>query len=160
MTNQNSISLSSQWSGTTNLIEIRDLLLQMQKSASSIRFDGGWSAGKVFAHCAQSIEYSLHGFPSMKPTLFRMTIGKVVFLIFSLKNKMNHGLETPIPGCEPLLDPIDLKYGLDRLLKAIDSFLNLEEKNLLPHFAYGMLSKKKYDLAHTWHIKNHMERLI
>ncbi|WP_411824538.1 DUF1569 domain-containing protein [Leptospira sp. 'Mane'] len=142
-----------------SLQDTKDFLKTLIPSESLVFISGNWSLGKVFSHCAQSIEYSINGFPEMKPAAFRGTVGKIVFSIFSLREKMSHGLEDPIPGAADLENAIEYKSGLNRLLQSIDLFQKQESSQLKPHFAYGELDKEEFDLAHTLHIKNHFERI-
>ncbi|XDD53932.1 DUF1569 domain-containing protein [Leptospira sp. WS4.C2] len=153
-------SIESPWLEADDLSELRVLLVQLQSDPGEFKLSGNWSPGKVFAHCAQSIEYSLKGYPEMKSSLFRGSVGKVAFSIFAFKNKMNHGLEEPIPGAEDITNATELKVGIKRLIQAIDDFSKAKESSLRPHFAYGELTKEEYDVAHSLHIKNHMERAL
>lgn len=143
-----------------SLKETKEFLTTLIPSEPLLVISGGWSLGKVFSHCAQSIEYSMNGFPEMKPAVFRGTVGKLAFSIFSLREKMSHGLEDPIPGAADLENTIEYKLGLNRLLQSIDLFQKLESSQLKPHFAYGELDKEEFDLAHTLHIKNHFEKIV
>ncbi len=142
-----------------SLKETKEFLTTLVPSESLLFISGGWSLGKVFSHCAQSIEYSMNGFPEMKSAVFRGSVGKLAFSIFSLREKMSHGLEDPIPGAADLENTIEYKLGLNRLLQSIDLFQKQESSQLKPHFAYGELDKDEFDLAHTLHIKNHFERI-
>ncbi|PJZ84544.1 DUF1569 domain-containing protein [Leptospira harrisiae] len=150
----------SPWLEADDLADLRVLLVGLQSDPKGIQIAGNWGPGKVFAHCAQSIEYSLSGYPEMKSTLFRGSIGKIAFSVFAFKNKMSHGLEEPIPGADEITNTTELKAGITRLIKAIDDFSKTKESSLRPHFAYGELTKEEYDVAHSLHIKNHMERVL
>ncbi|TGK81568.1 DUF1569 domain-containing protein [Leptospira noumeaensis] len=153
-------SKESPWAEADDLADLRELLVNLQSDPEGIKLSGNWSAGKVFAHCAQSIEYSLKGYPEMKSAIFRGSVGKVAFSIFAFKNKMSHGLEEPIPGGEDISNATEVKVGIKRLIQAIDDFSKTKESSLRPHFAYGELTKEEYDVAHSLHIKNHMERVL
>ncbi|PJZ47188.1 DUF1569 domain-containing protein [Leptospira brenneri] len=150
----------SPWEEADDLADLRELLVKLQSDPKGIQLSGNWSPGKVFAHCAQSIEYSLNGYPEMKSAIFRGSVGKVAFSIFAFKNKMSHGLEEPIPGAEDITNATEVKVGIGRLIQAIDDFSKARESSLRPHFAYGELTKEEYNVAHSLHIKNHMERLL
>ncbi|EMY61911.1 DUF1569 domain-containing protein [Leptospira terpstrae] len=152
--------IESPWLEAEDLTDLRTLLVQLQSDSKEFKLTGNWSPGKVFAHCAQSIEYSLKGYPEMKSSFFRGSVGKVAFSIFAFKNKMNHGLEEPIPGAEDISNETELKVGIKKLIQAIDDFSKAKESSLRPHFAYGELTKEEYDVAHSLHIKNHMERVL
>lgn len=150
----------SPWMEAEDLSDYQSLVTELLTKPNSIKLDGNWSPGKVLAHCAQSIEFSIQGYPEMKSSIFRGSIGKVAFSVFAFKNKMNHGLEEPIPGADEIDNATEVKVGAKRLLQAIERFSKTAESSLRPHFAYGELTKEEYDLAHTLHIKNHMERLL
>ena len=45
----------------------------------------GWSPAEVFNHCAQSIEYSISGYPELKPAWFRSSVGPLAFSVFTAR---------------------------------------------------------------------------
>ncbi|TGL75061.1 DUF1569 domain-containing protein [Leptospira jelokensis] len=151
---------TSPWMDAEDLGDYKTLVTQLLSKPEAYQVEGNWTLGKILSHCAQSIEYSLSGYPEMKSSLFRGSVGKIAFSVFAFKNKMNHGLEEPIPSAEEIPNNTEVKLGAKRLLLAIDRFSKTAESSLRPHFAYGELTKEEYDLAHTLHIKNHMERLL
>ena len=114
----------------------------------------GWPWPIVLAHCAQSIECSLDGFPKLKPTLIRATIGKLVARRFIKRGAFEHNLEGPIPGA-PELDDTDPDEALTRLRKAITRFES-HEGPLADHFIFGRLSKSDYAKIHAMHIADHL----
>ncbi len=65
----------------------------------------GWTPTEVFNHCAQSIEYSMEGYPQLKPAWFRHSVGPVAFAVFSARGAMRHPLTEAIPGAAPLAEP-------------------------------------------------------
>ncbi|MBU0829929.1 MAG: DUF1569 domain-containing protein [Gammaproteobacteria bacterium] len=115
-----------------------------------------WNWSQTLVHCAQSIEYSLQGFPAPKSALFQNTLGSAAFGVFALRGRMSHNLAEPIPGA-PVLDAStpDAVLALARLRKAVQDFAN-HAGPLHPHFAYGALSKAKYEQAHAMHLANHL----
>ena len=119
---------------------------------------GQWSLAMVFEHMAQSIEYSMLGYPEHKPAWFKVTIGAGVFALFSEKGRMKHNLAEAIPGA-PALSGTDVTLQYQRLQASIDAFEQYEGE-LQPHFAYGQLSKAQYEQAHVMHIFNHLEDLV
>ncbi|EMY79460.1 four helix bundle metalloprotein [Leptospira weilii serovar Ranarum str. ICFT] len=132
--------------------------LETFKKLNSIQGYGSWDAGKVFLHCAQSIEYSIQGYPENKSAFFQNTIGKLVFLKFAFSQKMSHDLEAPIPGGTEIRTDTNWKESLSVLRDAVLKFQTYDGE-LKPHFAYGSLSKEEYDLAHSMHIANHFSFL-
>jgi hypothetical protein len=120
--------------------------------------NGGWSPYKVFVHCAQSVDYSIDGYPNHKSTLFKNTAGKVAFSLFTKKRKMTHNLTEAIPGAPLIEQTGNISESLASLKTALIRF---EQFNgaLKPHFAYGELSKSQYELAHAMHFVNHLKAL-
>ncbi|HEY4223299.1 MAG TPA: DUF1569 domain-containing protein, partial [Myxococcota bacterium] len=93
---------------------------------------GAWSLAQVLAHCAQSVEFSLTGFPQMKPAPVRF-IARFVMRGFLKDNAMKHDLMAAIPGA-PALDVVDAERSRARLLASIRAFA--EAQTTRPHFAY------------------------
>ena len=115
----------------------------------------GWDATRTFHHLAQSVEFSMSGFPEEKSEVFQQTVGKLAFKVFNARGKMSHGLEDEIPG-EVVATQGEARDGLIRLKSALVTFRGYEA-DLKPHFAYGRLSKDDYAIAHVLHINNHLE---
>ena len=116
----------------------------------------GWDLAHVLHHSAQSIEYSLNGFPQMKPAWFRASLGAMAFAVFSARGKMSHGLEEPIPGAPVIASGQPLNAAVVHLMDVLNRF-ERHSSALAPHFAYGALSKSEYTRAHLMHLANHWE---
>ncbi len=114
-----------------------------------------WTWAQTLAHCAQSIEYSMSGFPQVKSELFRRTVGSAALTVFSWRGRMTHDLAEPIPGAAALDGEADAGRALDRLRTAIRAFAGWTAP-LEPHFAYGLLAKPEYEQAHAMHLANHL----
>ena len=114
-----------------------------------------WNWAQTMVHCAQSIEYSMTGFPQPKSRVFQVTLGSAAFAIFEARGRMTHDLTEPIPGAPPLKADAAESQAVERLQAAIESFSGWQ-KPLQPHFAYGLLSKAQYELAHCMHLANHL----
>lgn len=123
-----------------------------------MRTTGGWNLSEIFNHLAQSIEYSMTGYPEHKSDSFKSTLGQTAFSVFAYRGQMSHDLAEPIPGA-PVLDGGDKLRAFSRLLTALNDFENFKGP-LQPHFAYGELSHAEYTLAHVMHINNHLEELV
>lgn len=115
----------------------------------------GWSPSEVFNHCAQSIEYSMEGYPALKPAWFRRSLGPAAFAVFSARGAMRHPLDEAIPGAAPLLEPASQAQALERLQVAFERFAAYGGE-LQPHFAYGALDHGEYARAHVLHLYNHL----
>ena len=138
----------------TNLQDAISELKKME-SAKKIIPNTQWSWFQILNHCAQSIEYSLTGYPENKPALFRMTAGKIASAVFSSRGYMSHDLNAPIPQAPSIPREGDEKEAMLRLYKAIEDFKNFSGE-LKIHFAYGDLPKSDYEQAHAMHIANHL----
>jgi hypothetical protein len=115
----------------------------------------GWTPTEVFNHCAQSIEYSLDGYPELKPAWFRHSVGPAAFAVFSARGAMRHPLTEAIPGAAPLAEPAGQELALQRLQLAFERFA-AHQGELKPHFAYGALDHAQYAQAHVMHLYNHL----
>jgi hypothetical protein len=115
----------------------------------------GWSPAQVFNHCAQSVDYSMDGYPQLKPAWFRHSVGPAVFDVFAARGGMRHSLTEAIPGAPALTEPAQLAAALERLLVSMQRFAEFSGP-LQPHFAYGELDHAEYALAHVMHLYNHL----
>jgi hypothetical protein len=70
--------------------------------SENIATTGEWNLGQILIHCAQSVEYSMSGFPEHKSDLFKSTAGRLGFTAFSAKGEMSHGLSEGIPGARSI----------------------------------------------------------
>ncbi len=117
-----------------------------------------WSLSQLLQHLAQSIEYSMQGYPEMKGPVFRALIGNTAFAVFNARGAMSHNLAEPIPGAPALKPQILLKDSIARLLAALNAF-EAWGGPLKPHFAYGELDKAQYTRAHLMHLANHWTQI-
>lgn len=121
--------------------------------------DGEWPLAVVLNHLAQSIEYSIDGYPELKSALFRSAIGSVAFAVFEARDKMGHSLNEPIPGAPAFDAQAPLEPAKARLLAALQRF-EAHQGELAPHFAYGALDKPQYLRAHLMHLANHWTEVV
>ncbi|MCY7294966.1 DUF1569 domain-containing protein [Alteromonas sp. a30] len=126
--------------------------------ASKLSKAGEWSLAQMFTHLAQSVEYSMTGYPHHKSALFKGSIGQLAFSAFHTKGKMTHNLAEEIPGA-PLLSvsesPSDIYTAAQRFKASLLAFQQFEAP-LHEHFAYGPLTKVQYEAAHVMHFNNHL----
>jgi len=140
-------------------LDIKRLLSFLDSlQVESLVTEGQWDLGQIFSHTAQSIEFSIDGYPQHKSDFFKQTIGALAFQGFALWGKMTHGLAEDIPGAKNILASQDPYQGLARLKKSLIRFDQFQG-SLQPHFAYGQLSKQEYALAHVLHLNNHFEEV-
>jgi len=117
---------------------------------------GDWNLHKIFSHCAQSVEFSMTGFPEHKPDIFKQSVGSLAFAVFSKKGEMRHGLNETIPSAPEITnDNDDYQKAYLRFKESMIKFQNYSGP-LAEHFAYGKLNKKQYEKAHAMHFYNHL----
>jgi hypothetical protein len=116
---------------------------------------GDWGIYQILVHSAQSIEFSMIGFPEHKSALFKSSAGKLAFAAFSAKGEMTHGLSDAIPGAPAIEAEGDINYAYQRLKQSMINFANYKGP-LAEHFAYGALEKWQYEQAHAMHFYNHL----
>lgn len=115
--------------------------------------------GWAMAHCAQSIECSIDGFPKPAAWPVRAFIGPMVLKKFLKQGFMRHDTKAPVPGvASPDLD-LSAAEGLAKLEAAITRFKS-HTGPLAPHFAYGQVSKAAYEAVHAMHAANHLDTLF
>lgn len=127
-------------------------------SRNALSHNGQWNPFQIFSHCAQSIEFSMSGFPEHKSEIFKNTVGHLAFTAFSAKGKMTHGLSEVIPGAPLINNDGALHDAIARLKSAFTDF-KAYEGDLAPHFAYGQLTKQQYEVAHVIHFYNHLQEI-
>lgn len=126
-----------------------------QMAGKALVSNKGWTPAEVFNHCAQSVDYSMDGYPELKPAWFRHSLGPAVFDVFAARGGMRHPLDEAIPGAPALTEPAQLSAALERLQTAMQRFADFNGP-LQPHFAYGDLDHAEYALAHVLHLYNHL----
>ena len=127
-------------------------------AGKNIVSNGGWDPSQICNHAAQSVEYSMSGFPQQKSPLFKNTVGYLAFSAFYASGRMTHGLSEAIPGAPSLAAGESNSAALARLQTSMLAFRQFDGA-LQPHFAYGPLSKEQYEVAHVIHLNNHLEEI-
>lgn len=130
-----------------------------QLRTSAPRMNGAWDLARVLHHAAQSVEYSMSGFPELKPAWFRASVGSYAFALFNARGQMSHSLDEPIPGAPSLSQGQALAPAIDRAMEALRAF-DRHAGTLAPHFAYGALDKPAYTRAHLMHLANHWQNAV
>lgn len=136
--------------------ETLDMLARLRQSSPVS--SGAWNVHQVFTHIAQSIDYSMAGFPEVRSPLFRATAGKAAFYAFSTAGAMRHNLSEPIPGAPAIPSSGSAGDAIGRAISSLKTFAAYTGP-LYPHFAYGNLDKDDYLEAHVLHIRNHMREI-
>lgn len=114
----------------------------------------GLSWPHVLEHCAQSIEYSMDGFPKLKPWIIRATVGRIVAGRFLSRGSFSHDRGGPIPGA-PALSLTDADAAFARLEAAVSRF-EAHEGPLKEHFVFGRVTKENFGQLHAMHIQDHL----
>lgn len=115
-----------------------------------------WSPYKIFVHCSKTIEYSMTGYPILKPTFIRNTVGKIAFHKFMKQGFMKHSLVADVPGSPPIEVEGTFQEGKEMLIHSIEKFMNYKG-NLWMHLLFGKLSKEQYDKYFAMHIADHLK---
>lgn len=111
----------------------------------------------ALAHCAQSVEYSLTGYPALRSPLFRSTIGRIAKRRFLKRGVMSHDTNAPIAGA-PEPGESNVESAVVRLRTAIEAF-RAHTGALAPHLAYGECTRDEYEQLHSMHIADHLRAL-
>ena len=129
--------------------------LDRLKEAAPLDAGANWTWSKTLLHCAQSIDYSMSGYPEPKSAVFQYTAGAGAFSFFRRRGRMSHNLIEAIPGAAMLDANAHVPVAVAALRKSVAAFLAYDGK-LKPHFAYGALDRADYERAHAMHIANHL----
>lgn len=131
---------------------LKQINLLKEKNVTSTT---AWSAYKTFAHCAQTIDYSMSGYPSLKPVWVRATIGKIAIRKFLKQGYMKHDLTADVAGAPQIKEQGTLKEGIEILEQSILQFQKYEGE-LQPHLLFGNLSKEQYNQYFALHVADHL----
>ena len=137
---------------------VASAIAAIESLASGHKLAGAWSLSQMLNHAAQSVEFSLRGFPELKSATFRATLGSAAFAWFDSRGAMSHGLDEAIPGAPILTADAPLPAAIARAVKALRDF-DAHTGVLAPHFAYGALDKPQYTRAHLMHLANHWSQV-
>jgi hypothetical protein len=134
-----------------------DALRELERLAEAVALNpaASWTWSKTLLHCAQSIDYSMTGYPESRSALFQKTAGAAAFSYFKARGRMSHNLLEAIPGAAKLDANAATAIAVATLRKSVDAFAQFTGP-LQPHFAYGALTKAQYEKAHAMHIANHL----
>ena len=136
---------------------LRDALQEIDRlaAAPALKSSAVWSWPQTLTHCAQSIDYSMTGFPQPKSALFQHTVGALAIQVFSWRGRMSHDLAEPIPGAASLEPSPTPEVALAHIRQSVQDFMAYRQA-LKPHFAYGELDHGAYEKAHAMHLANHL----
>lgn len=129
----------------------------MEANLDTLVMDQPYSLYKALTHMAQSMEYSMTGYPKLDSPLVQ-SIKKIGFNVFKSQGYMSHDLGAPVPDAPAIADEGPLEDAFLRLRNACSDFQNYTGA-LHPHFSYGTLSYEDWELAHSFHCANHFSNL-
>ena len=122
------------WLDIDSMIALLDKVVISHPVAS-----GEWDIVQILQHCAQSVEYSMLGYPHHKSDLFKVTLGSLVFAMFESNRKMSHNLSKPILGTAILDKHLNTSNHVTdvyaRFKQSLSNFQDYDEV-IAPHFTY------------------------
>jgi hypothetical protein len=117
-----------------------------------------WNLSQTVQHCAQTVGYSVSGYPRLKPALVRAVIGPVVKKAFLRRGAMKHPLGAVIEGA-PALDPaLPVGEAMARLDEAVKVFTAHVGAHA-PHPTYGRCTHEEFAALHALHLAEHLPGL-
>jgi len=116
---------------------------------------GSYTFSETVQHAAQSIGYSMTGYPRLAPASLRVTVGRAVKHLFLNRGAMRHNLSAPVSGA-PDLDPAMPDLAAIAVLRAAVARLAAFDGALQPHPTYGRCSKEQVASLQTLHLREHL----
>ena len=119
---------------------------------------GQWSVSEIFQHLTQSVQGSYLGYPQLRASWFRHSVGPVALTTFKALGRMQHPLDETIPGMPDFVPEQTAATALAALIDALQRFEQAQQ--LQPHFAYGLLDHADFACAHRLHIEAHLHQIL
>jgi len=116
---------------------------------------GSYTFSETVQHAAQSIGYSITGYPHLAPASLRVTLGRAIKHVFLRRGAMRHNLSAPVSGA-PELDPTLPDLAAITLLRTAVSRLAAFDGALQPHPTYGRCTKEQVANLQTMHLREHL----
>lgn len=128
-------------------------------SADQLSLSGPWNLSQTLQHCAQTVRYSVTGYPKLKPMMFRATVGAVAKRVFLRRGSMKHSLGAEIEGA-PRLDPnLPTTEAASDLADAVALFTSHTGRHAL-HPVYGPCTHDEFARLHAMHLAEHLPGLV
>ncbi|MDX2676411.1 DUF1569 domain-containing protein [Streptomyces sp. NY05-11A] len=118
-----------------------------------------WNLSQTLQHCAQTVRYSVTGYPVLKAALFRATAGGLAKRVFLLRGAMKHSLAAEIDGAPPLDPALPVNEAATGLTDAVALFTSHTAKHA-PHPAYGRCTHDEFARLHAMHLAEHLPGLV
>ncbi|HEX2298122.1 MAG TPA: DUF1569 domain-containing protein, partial [Pseudonocardiaceae bacterium] len=117
-----------------------------------------WNLSQTLQHCAQTVRYSVTGYPRLKPALFRATAGVLAKRVFLRRGAMKHPLGAEIDGAPPLDPNLPVTEAATGLAQAVALFTAHTAEHA-PHPAYGRCTHEEFARLHALHLAEHLPGL-
>ncbi|MFJ8109008.1 DUF1569 domain-containing protein [Streptomyces sp. NPDC096132] len=114
-----------------------------------------WNLSQTLQHCAQTVRYSVTGYPRLKPALFRATAGTLAKRLFLRRGATRHALDAELDGAPPLDPGLPAAEAAAQLADAVTLFSAHTGPHAL-HPAYGRCSHEEYERLHAMHLAEHL----
>jgi hypothetical protein len=114
-----------------------------------------WNLSATLQHCAQTVGYSVTGYPRLKPALYRATVGTLAKRVFLWRGATRHSLGAGIEGAPPLDPDLPVADAAARLGEAVQRF-EAHTAPHPPHPAYGACSHQEFAALHAMHLIEHV----
>jgi hypothetical protein len=143
---------------------LEDLAARLRETTTSdstpdlLAADSVWNLSQTLQHCAQTIGYSVTGYPKLKPRLYRATVGALAKRVFLWRGAMRHPLGAEIEGAPPLDPTLAVAEAEARLTEAVRRF-SAHRAGHAPHPAYGPCTHEEYAALHAMHLTEHLPGL-
>lgn len=117
---------------------------------------GAWTPAQVLAHCAESLECNLDGFPEGKSPWFQATVGRAALKVFLARGRISHDRDAPVPGL-PVPADVPLGDAVARLGLAIERAKGATK--FAPHAIFGEMTRSEVLAYHAMHLEDHLRDL-
>ncbi|MFI7499223.1 DUF1569 domain-containing protein [Streptomyces sp. NPDC049687] len=117
-----------------------------------------WNLSQTLQHCAQTVRYSVTGYPRLKPALFRASAGTAAKHVFLRRGATKHALDAELDGAPPLDPQLPAAEGAARLADAVALFSAHTGPHAL-HPAYGRCTHAEFERLHAMHLAEHVPGL-
>ncbi len=138
---------------------LAELIVDGRPETEVLAPDSPWNLSQTIQHCAQTVRYSVSGYPRLKPALFRATVGALAKRVFLLRGATKHPLAAEIDGAPPLASDLPVSVSAAQLTDAVALFTAHTGVHA-PHPAYGRCTHAQFDRLHAMHLAEHLPGLI
>jgi hypothetical protein len=118
-----------------------------------------WNLSQTIQHCAQTVRYSVVGYPRLRPALFRATAGALAKHLFLRRGATRHSLDAEIDGAAPLAADRPAADAATELAEAVALFTGHTGPHAT-HPAYGRCTHEQFERLHAMHLAEHLPGLL